>query len=157
MIVDQLERIWTGLLSFLAIFVTPDWKDPVSWLPVLLLVGVVGPLLTLMALGWLRYGIRRPRSKTVFVDPRRVAALDAEGRPVYPAGEPYSPREQMIYEPGATRSFSGEDLVVACPKCGLVRGASIDACGNCGLSFTLKPSTRSLRPAGPPPGGAAAA
>lgn len=157
MIVDQLERIWTGLLQFLAIFVSPDWKDPVSWLPVLLLVGVVGPLLSFMVLGWLRYVLRRPRTRAALVDPRRVAALDADGRPIYPAGEPYSPREQLIYEPGATRSLSGEDLVVACPKCGLVRGAVIDTCGNCGLSFTLRPATRTMRRAGPPPGGAAAA
>ncbi len=63
----------------------------------------------------------------------------------------------MIYEPGAVRSPSGESLVVACPKCSLVRPAAEDTCGNCGLAFTLKPTTRSLRPAGPKPGGAAAA
>ena len=56
-----------------------------------------------------------------------------------------------------TRSPSGETLVVACPKCSLVRPAVDDTCGNCGLSFTLTPTTRSLRPAGPPPGGRAAA
>jgi hypothetical protein len=56
-----------------------------------------------------------------------------------------------------TRSPSGETLVVACPKCSLVRQAADDTCGNCGLSFTLTPTTRSLRPAGPPPGGRAAA
>jgi hypothetical protein len=156
-IIDQLESIWNGILQLTAVFVTPDWKDPVSWLPVLLLVGVVGPLLSLVALAWLRYGILRPRSRAAFADPRRPAPLDADGRPAYPTGEPYSPREQMVYEPGATRSASGDTLVVACPKCGLVRDASLDTCGNCGLSFTLKPTTRSLRRAGPPPGGAAAA
>jgi hypothetical protein len=153
-IVDELERIWNQLLSIMAVFVTPDWKDPVSWLAVLVLVGVVGPLL---AVGWLWYGLRRPRTRAAFTDPRRPAPLDGDGNPVYPAGEPYSPRERMIYEPGATQSAAGEDLVVACPKCGLVRSAATDTCGNCGLSFTLKPTTRSLRPAGPPPGGAAAA
>ena len=157
MIVNQLDQVWNGVLQFAAMFVTPDWKDPISWLPVLLLVGVVGPLLSLMVLGWLRYGALRPRAKVAFADPRRPAPLDADGHPVYPAGEPYSPRERMIYEPGATRSPAGEDLVVACPKCGLVRSAALDTCGNCGLSFTLKPTTRSLQPAGPPPGGAAAA
>lgn len=157
MIVSQLEQIWNGVLGLLAVFVTPDWKDPISWLPVLLLVGVVGPLLSLLALAWLRYGVLRPRPKTEYADPRRAATLDAAGQPVYPAGEPYSPRERMIYEPGATRSGSGENLVVACPKCGLVRSAAMDTCGNCGLTFSLKPTTRSLRPAGPPPGGAAAA
>lgn len=157
MIVSQLEHIWNGLLGLTAVFVAPDWKDPVSWLPVLLAVGVVGPLLTLMALGWLRYGLLRPRARTTIADPRRPAPRDAEGRPVYPTGEPYSPREQMIYEPGATRSSSGNDLVVSCPKCGLARSAALDTCGNCGLSFTLKPTTRSLRPTEPPPGGAAVA
>lgn len=157
MIVSQLEQIWNGLLQFTAIFVTPDWKDPVSWLPVLLLVGVVGPILSLLALSWVVYGIRRPRARVAFADPRRAAPLDADGRPVYPTGEPYSPTERMIYEPGATRSSSGEALLVSCPKCGLVRSAALDTCGNCGLAFTLKPTTRSLRAAGPPPGGAAAA
>lgn len=157
MIVNQLEQAWNGLLQLTAVFVTPDWKDPVSWLPVLLLVGVVGPLITLLALGWLRYGVLRPRAKTVFADPRRAAPRDADGHPVFPTGEPYSPREQMIYEPGATRSASGEDLVVACPKCGLARSAALDTCGNCGLTFTLRSTTRALRPAGPPPGGSAAA
>lgn len=157
MIVDQLEKVWNDLLQFTAIFVTPDWKDPVSWLPVLLLVGVVGPILTILALSWVAYAARKPRARVGFTDPRRAAPLDAGGRPVYPTGEPYSPTERMIYEAGATRSVRGEDLVVACPKCGLVRRAAVDTCGNCGLSFTLKPTMRSLRSAGPPPGGAAAA
>jgi hypothetical protein len=156
-IVSQLEQIWNGLLQLTAVFVTPDWKDPVSWLPLLLLVGVVGPLITLMAVGWMRYGLLRPKPRTTFADLRRPAPRDADGHPVYPTGEPYSPSEQMIYEPGATRSAGGEDLVVACPKCGLVRSTVLDTCGNCGLAFTLKPTTRSLKAAGPPPGGAAAA
>lgn len=157
MITQQVQGIWNGILQFTAIFVTPDWKDPISWLPVLLLVGVVGPLLSLLAFAWFVYVVRRPRVQASFAEPRRAAPLDAAGRPVFPSGEPYSPSEATIYEPGATRSAGGEDLVVACPKCGLVRAAAIDTCGNCGLSFTLKPTTRSLRPAGPPPGGAAVA
>jgi hypothetical protein len=156
-IVDQLERLWNQLLDITAVFVSPDWSDPVSWIPLLLLVGVVGPILTLLVLAWAWYGIRRPRTRVAFEEARRPAALDADGRPIYPAGEPYSPLERMIYEPGATRSASGDDLVVSCPKCGLVRSAGSPTCGNCGLTFTLRPTTRSLRPAGPPPGGAAAA
>ena len=153
----QIQSLWNGILQLTAVFITPDWKDPISWLPVLLLVGVVGPILSLLTLAWFVYGVRRPRAKSTFADARRAAPLDAEERPVYPAGEPYSPSEGVVYEAGATRSASGGDLVVACPKCGLVRSAASSTCGNCGLSFTLKPTTRSLRPAGPPPGGAAAA
>jgi hypothetical protein len=156
-IVDTLNQFWTGLLTFSATFITPAWGDLIKLLPVLLLLFVVLPLITLMVLGWVRYLVRKPRLSVAFADPRRAAPLDPDGNPVYPLGEPYSPREQMIYEPGLTRSPGGESLVVACPKCSLVRPAAEDTCGNCGLSFTLKPTTRSLRPAGPPPDGAAAA
>jgi len=129
----------------------------VGLLSVFLLLFVVGPLLTVLLLFWVRYAIVKPRPKVAYADPRRAAPLDATGNPVFPVGEPYSPREGVIYEPGMTRSPSGETLVVACPKCSLVRPATDDTCGNCGLSFTLTPTTRSLRPAGPPPGGRAAA
>jgi hypothetical protein len=156
-VIEQLERIWNQLIDLTAVFVTPDWADPIGWLPVLLLVGVVGPLLTLLVLAWAWYAIRRPRLKVEDAELRRPAPTDASGDPVYPLGEPYSPTERMIYEPGATQSQSGEALLLACPKCQLVRPASQDTCGNCGLAFTLKTPTRSLRPAGPPPGGAAAA
>jgi hypothetical protein len=156
-IIDTLNQWWNGLIEFTSHLVVPDWGALVNLLPIFLLVGVVGPIVTLLVLAWFIYVVRKPRLKVAFADHRRLAPLDAEGHPVYPAGEPYSPREHTIYEPGATRSQSGEDLVVACPKCGLVRKASVPVCGNCGLSFTLTPTTRSARPAGPPPGGAAAA
>ncbi|HYO44093.1 MAG TPA: hypothetical protein VES19_12915 [Candidatus Limnocylindrales bacterium] len=157
MIIDTLDQLWTDILTFSETFVIPDWGALVTMLPILLLIGVVGPILTLLGLLWLRYGLVRPRLRVAFADPRRAAALDEAGNPVFPTGEPYSPSEAVIYEPGKTRSPSGETLVVACPKCSLVRPAADETCGNCGLSFTLAPTTRSLRPAGPPPGGAAAA
>jgi hypothetical protein len=156
-IIEQLNTVWTGLLEFSAKFVIPDWGALIALLPILLLIGVVGPLLSLLALTWLRYGALKPRRRVAFTDARRPAPLDELGNPEFPAGEPYSIAEGMIYEPGATRSASGDSLVVACPKCGLVRAAERDTCGNCGLSFALKPITRTLRPAAPPPGGAAAA
>lgn len=157
MITDTLNQIWTNILLFSAQFVTPDWGRLIGLIPVILLLFVVGPLLTLLVLFWLRYGVLRPRQHVAFADPRRPAELDADGNPVYPTGEPYSPTERMVYEPGATRSASGEELLVACPKCGLVRAAVRDTCGNCGLSFTLKPVTRSSGAASRPSGGAAAA
>ena len=157
MIIDWLEQVWNSFIQFTSLLVVPDWGSLVNLLPIFLLIGVVGPIVTLLMLAWFIYVVRKPRLKVAFADTRRLAPLDADGQPVYPAGEPYSPRERTIYEPGATRSESGEDLVVACPKCGLVRKASEDVCGNCGLSFTLTPTIRSIRRAGPPPGGAAAA
>ncbi len=157
MILQTLDQLWTNLLALSAAFVTPDWGSLVGLLPILLLVFVVGPMLTILVLAWAHYGFHRPRTRRVFAATRRAAPLDADGRPVFPTGEPHSPSEGVIYEPGAVRSASGEELVVACPKCGLVRSVVLDTCGNCGLSFTLKPVTRSMQPAAPPPGGAAAA
>ncbi len=157
MILDQLQQMWTGLIDASAKLVIPDWGGLVDLLPVLLVIGVVGPLLTLLMLAWFGYFVRKPRLRTTYRDPRRPAPIGEDGRPEFPVGEPYSPREAMIYEPGATRSASGDALVVACPKCSLVRPAIQDTCGNCGLTFTLRPATVVVRPAGPPPGGAAAA
>ena len=157
MILDQLNQWWTALLEFMSKIVVPDWGALVDLMPVFLLIGVVGPLVSLLVLAWFIYVVRKPRIKVAFAETRRPAELDADGNVVYPLGEPYSPSERMIYEPGATRSESGEDLLVACPKCSLVRTAAIDTCGNCGLSFSIKPTVRLARRAGPPPGGRAAA
>jgi hypothetical protein len=155
-IIDQLNQIWTGLLEFTAKFVIPAWGELINLLPILLLIGVVGPILTILAIAWLRYAILKPRVTAGFVDLRRPAEIGADGEPIFPIGEPYSLAEAMIYEPGATRSVSGDELLVSCPKCGLVRDAAVDTCGNCGLTFSLTPPTRVLRPAAPPPGGRAA-
>jgi hypothetical protein len=156
-IIDTVNQWINALLEFSAKLITPDWAALIDLLPIFLLIFVVGPLLTLMVLLWLRYKAKEPRTRVAFRDNRRPAALDAAGAPVFPVGEPYSLTEGMIYEPGATRSASGEPLMVACPKCSLVRTAEEGTCGNCGLSFTLKPTTRSARRATPPAGGAAAA
>lgn len=155
--IETIQQFVQSLLTASETFIVPDWGELVGLLPVFLLLFVVGPLLTLLVLAWLRYGILKPRPRVAYADTRRAAPLDTHGNPVFPVGEPYSVREGVVYEPGATRSASGERLVVACPKCSLVRPADEDTCGNCGLSFTLKPTTRSLRPAGPPPDGRAAA
>ncbi len=157
MIIDTINQWINTLLEASAAIVTPDWAALIALLPILLLLFVVGPLVTLMVLMWLRYRARKPRTRVAFRELRRPAALDEAGSPVFPVGEPYSLAEGMIYEPGATRSASGDPLLVACPKCSLARPAEIDICGNCGLSFTLKPTTRSARRATPPAGGAAAA
>ncbi len=157
MIIQALDQVWTGILEFSSALVTPDWGALIGLLPILLLIFVVGPILTILVLAWAHYLFHRPRTKRVFAPTRRPAPLDADGSPVFPSGEPYSPSEGVIYEPGTIRAASGEELVVGCPKCGLVRSAVLNTCGNCGLSFTLKPTTRSLRPAAPPPGGATAA
>ena len=153
---EQLNEMWSNFIEATSAFVIPDWGQLIGLLPVFLIIGVVGPLLTIIILFWVRYWILKPRVSAGYADTRRMAAIGDDGQPVFPAGEPYSLSERMIYESGATRSASGDELLVACPKCGLVRSAAIDTCGNCGLSFTITPPTRTLRPAAPPPGGRAA-
>jgi hypothetical protein len=155
-VLEQLNEMWSNFIEATSAFVIPDWGQLIGLLPVFLIIGVVGPLLTIIILFWVRYWILKPRVSAGYADTRRLAAIGDDGQPVFPAGEPYSLSERMIYESGATRSASGEELLVACPKCGLVRSAAIDTCGNCGLSFTITPPTRTIRPAAPPPGGRAA-
>lgn len=157
MIVDQLEQLWQALLDLTAQFVMPDWGVLVSVIPVLLVVLVVGPLITLLAALWFVYVIRKPRTRARFVDGPIPAPLDEQGQPVFPPGEPYSAATGLVFPAGVSRTSDGERLMVICPKCGLGRLAEIDTCGNCGLVLKVVPRARVARPSGPPPGGAAVA
>lgn len=152
--IDQLGVWWQALLDFTAKLVMPDWGWLISMLPVFVLIGVVGPLLSLLLLYWLVYGVLKPRTAVRFETGPSAAPLAADGTPVFPVGEPYSARTGLVYPPGTTRDDVGDPLVVTCPKCGLGRSAEIDTCGSCGLILRIAPRARTIRPAGPPPGGA---
>ena len=155
--IDALDQAWTQLLTFITNLVIPDWGALVSLLPIFLLVGVVGPIVTLLAVYWFVYAVRRPRTRVRFDDGARPALLEA-GLPAFPPGRPYCPRHALVHPPGATAcEVDGEPLAVVCPMCGLGREAEIDTCGNCGLVLKVVPRARALSPAGPPPGGAAVA
>jgi hypothetical protein len=159
-IIEQLSNLWNQILAFLAPLVIPDWGALVGLLPIFVVVGVLGPVLSLLALVWLIYMIRKPRTKLTLIEGPRPAALDASGRPIYPSGYPYCARDALIYPSGATVcDRCHEELVVTCPKCGIGRPARIDTCPNCGLILKIDRSAqvRALVPTGPPPGGAAAA
>jgi len=139
---EQLESIWDQILKITAVFVTPNWGDSIGWLPSLLVVGVLGPLLTLLVLFWTWYLIRKPRVRYEYAEPSRAA-----------------PRDGLIFEPRISRcDVCGDPLRVTCPKCLVVRASTDPVCGNCGLAFTLKPAVRNARRSpGPPSGGAAVA
>ena len=62
-IVDVLNQIWTQILEITALFVTPDWAFVISLLPILILLGVVGPFVTGLMLGTVVYLVRKPRSR----------------------------------------------------------------------------------------------
>jgi hypothetical protein len=156
-VIEAIDRAWTQFLTTITSFVIPDWGSLVALLPVILVIAVVGPILTILAIGWFVYAVRRPRTRVRFEEGARPAALEA-GLPVFPPGEPYCPRHALIHPPGSTTcEVDGEALAVTCPMCGLGRPAEVDTCGNCGLVLRVIPRARALRPAGPPPGGAAVA
>jgi hypothetical protein len=150
------QQTWNAILDLVAKVVSPDWGGLLLLLPLL-----VAPLVLLyllaMAGRWTVFGITKPRAKVRWeAGPRRLA-LDAGGRPVAPVGLPFSLRTGLVYPAGTLRTDDGEDLSVICPMCRVERPAQLPACGSCGLVLNVKQGLAVARPAGPPPGGAAAA
>lgn len=157
-VLDQISKVWSDLIGFVSKLVIPDWAGLIALLPVFVLIGLVGPLLTLGVLAWLGYGVTKPRVKVTYDDGTRVAPRDHLGRPIVPAGEPYCPRDGLIYAFGTTRcDVDKTNLLVRCPKCEVVREAGITTCGNCGLILQLAPRAMIIASDRPPPGGAAIA
>jgi hypothetical protein len=158
-IVDVLDQIWTQILGVMSIFVMPDWGFLIGLLPVLIVIGLIGPFLTGLALGTLIYLVRKPRVKVAFVEGPQVAQIGPGGEPVFPVGLPHCRRDALIYPSGTVRCERCHDpLTVVCPMCGLGRLALVDTCSNCGLVLKVKTRAVAVRStAGPKPGGAAAA
>lgn len=155
--IDALQQAWHGLLQAISGIIIPDWGALVGMLPIFLLIGVVGPLVSLLVLGWFIYIVRAPRAKLAIVE-GPVLAETVNGEAVFPSGEPYCPNDSLVFPSGATRcDVCHRELLVRCPKCAAGRQARVDTCGNCGLVLKIEYRARATRPAGPPPGGAAAA
>lgn len=154
---EALQQAWHGVLDLISGIVIPDWGALIGLLPIFLLIAVVAPLLSLLVLGWFIYVVRAPRAHLKIVE-GAVAAAVVNGQTAYPSGEPYCPVDQLVYPSGAARcDVCHRELLVRCPKCEAGRQARVDTCGNCGLVLKIENRGRALRPAGPPPGGAAAA
>ena len=119
----------------------PDWTSLINLLPILLVLGVIGPLASLGMLAWGWYFLRKPRAKVRYDENPIAAPLAEDGQPLFPKGLPYSTATALIYQSGRIRGDAGEDLSVICPMCGIGRDAAIDTCGE------LRP-----RPEGPAEG-----
>jgi hypothetical protein len=158
-LIDHLNELWTGLLGFLSHLVIPDWGALVGLLPLFLVLGVIGPIASILILVWLIYALRRPRTPVAYEDGPRLAPLDAAGKPIFPVGLPHCLREGLIYASGTKRCPNdGDELWVVCPMCGLGRSAGVQTCGECGLVLKVENRAVTLgQIAGPPPGGAAIA
>ena len=158
MIIDTLEAWWNTLIELTRKFVIPDWGALVGLLPILLLIGVVGPILTLLVLVLVPL-LRAQAARQAWRSPRsaRPAPLDAAGNPVFPVGEPYSPSERRDLRAGRDPlRRPARTLVVACPKC---RSSGPRRSHLRQLRPVLQPQADHpiAPPAGPPPGGRAAA
>lgn len=158
-ITDALSQAWDTILDVTSLFILPDWGALIGLLPIFILLGVVGPLVTFTMLGILGYQITKPRTSVQFVEGPRIAELDAGGQPIYPLGLPFCRRDNLVYASGVTRCDTcGDDLAVTCPMCRLGRRAAVDTCSNCGLVLKVKSRAVAVRAkVGPKPGGAAAA
>ena len=157
-ILEQIQKFWSDFLGFLSKIIIPDWTGIIALLPVLVVIGLVGPLLTIAVLGWLGYGVTKPRAQVKYDEGIRTAPVDHMGNFIFPPGEPYCPIDGLIYLTGETRCDRDKTpLLVRCPKCELVREASIEACGNCGLVLRIEPRALVVATDRPPPGGAALA
>jgi hypothetical protein len=157
-VLDSISKLWSDLLGLMTTLVIPDWGSLILLLPLFVLIGIVGPLLSLIVLGWLGYAVTKPRVKVRYDEGTKVAPRDHLGRPIVPAGEPYCPKDGLIYASGTTRcDVDKTNLLVRCPKCEVVREAGISTCGNCGLVLRIEPRALIIATDGPPKGGAAIA
>jgi hypothetical protein len=159
---DFLGGIAEAILAVLSIVLIPDWDLLIGVMPVLLILGVLGPILTLLMVGWLHHFLTRRRGRVRITDVApSPALLDAAGVPVVPPNVPFCTRDHLVYPPSARRCDEcKEELSVRCPVDGTMRFASQQLCRGCGTRYVLGASSAvvSVRPsAGPPPGGAAVA
>ena len=94
----------------MSLFVIPDWNAVIGLLPILVFLGIVGPLLTLLPLGIIVYQVRKPRVKGVrFEEGPTVAQIGADGQPIFPPGLPHCRRDALIYPSGTTRCERCQD------------------------------------------------
>jgi hypothetical protein len=158
-LVDSLDQLWNTILDITKMFVIPDWNSVIGLLPLLIFLGVVGPLITFLVLGILVYQVAKPRPNLTLTEGPQVARIGAGGEPIFPPGLPFCRQHGLIYPSGTIHcERGGDDLAVICPMCGLGRPAVIDTCANCGLVLNVKSRpVPVVRSNGPKPGGAAVA
>jgi hypothetical protein len=158
-IVDALNGFWNTILDIMEKIAIPDWSSVIGLFPLMIFLGIVGPLVTFSILGILIYQVAKPRTKVRTEEGPEVAQIGADGHPIFPPGLPYCRRDGLVYPSGTLRCERCRDeLAVVCPMCGLGRPAQIDTCTNCGLVLKVRPRTVLVgRRTGPKPGGAAVA
>jgi hypothetical protein len=153
---------WTAFLDWLTTVIVPDWGELITMLPFFLILGVVGPIVTLIALLWVWDLMKRERARVELDEPDVMAApRDALGLPVVPVNVPFCQEHALIYPPSQVRcAIDGTDLSVRCPVDDTVRPAAEQTCRACGTRYVLGASRVPAlvqRSGQPPSGGAAVA
>ena len=153
---------WTSFLDWLTTVLVPSWGELIDLLPYVLIVGVIGPLLSIVALLWVWYLLHRTRGHVRRQEVQAGAASrDADGVALFAPNVPYCEAHALIYPPRATQcEIDRADLEVICPVDGTVRAAGIQVCPGCGTRFVLGATSSPLvvvTQGGPPEGGAAVA
>ena len=152
---------WTAFLQWLQTILIPDWNGLIQLLPILLILGVVGPGLSLLALYWF-YVVATSRRGKVKID-QEMNPMPADhahdGTAIYSPNVPYCPTHELLYPATAkTCDVDGEELQVRCPIDETVRVASQPLCRTCGTRYELGASLApvTIRRQGRPPAGGAA-
>lgn len=153
---------WTAFLDWFQTIIIPDWNGLINLLPILLILGLVGPFLTLLAAYWIYVRLNTRRGRVRIAEPEPVAArVDPDGNPIFAPNVPYCPKHALIYPPTMKScEIDGEELLVRCPVDESVRVASQEVCRACGTRYQLGASLAPVvvqRRGHPPDGGAAIA
>ena len=159
---EQPRDAWTSFLDFLSTIITPNWEELIGLLPLFVMLGLTGPILSLLVLYHLYHFVKRRRGRVHLAEPEPMPApLDANGLPVAPPNVPFCSRHGLIYPLKAKScELDKEELSVRCPIDDTIRVASQQLCRACGTKYVLGTSSTALtvrRVGRPPEGGAAAA
>lgn len=153
---------WDQLLGFLSRIIIPDWNALIALVPLFALLGLLGPVLSLLALAWLHHRLTRRAGRVRLGEALPVIAeRDEDGQLIVPANAPFCSRDGLIY-PGsaATCDRCRGELSVRCPVDDTVRPAAQQLCRACGTRYVLGAADTALtirRTGRPPRGGAAVA
>jgi hypothetical protein len=158
----QEKDAWTSFLDFLSTIITPNWEELIGLLPLFVLIGLVGPILTLLVLYHLYVRITGRHGRIRLGEPEPMPApLGEDGLPLIPANVPFCSRHGLLYPLSATVcELDKDELSVRCPIDDTVRVAGQQLCRTCGTKYLLGASSTALmvrRTGRPPAGGAAAA
>lgn len=151
---------WSQILDFLQSLIVPNWSDLIALLPLLIVIGVLGPALSLLVLYHLYHRVTRKQGRVKLADPEAYPApLDEFGDPVFPPNVPFCSAHGLLFPGRATRChLDGSELSVRCPVDDVTRLTSQQTCRACGTRYVLGASRSALvvRRAGRPPEGGAA-